>query len=277
MPPAQWPVEDPDVRAFLDLLRHADVENVVIIGGAVRDLLLGRTPRDIDIAVALDAEAPAGIIDVPCDEQILMAPALEQALQPLAAALGTAVDAFHEPLRFGSLTIDLVGLVLARDARGRLFPDVFVSRTGNIFGARPALSINRMWLDLEGRIRPTDAVLDLRSRIARLTAAPLPVTARQLLRALRYIEELRLHPSPQCIGQLRDAVLRLCDSTRFAIETTGRFVEAEISSFGFPHEFLPLEAHHEAVLSYLEAQIGAVERASPGYPNPFSVPDSRHL
>src|SRR5262245_26677373 len=47
----------PGVASVLDALDGRD--DVWIVGGAVRDVLLGRSPRDLDLVVADDAEALA--------------------------------------------------------------------------------------------------------------------------------------------------------------------------------------------------------------------------
>src|SRR3954453_18591697 len=82
----------------------AGVPGVWVVGGAVRDVLLGREPRELDLAVEGDAVALARRLRIP--------------------------DAVHE--RFGTATVDGADLAAARRetyARPGALPDVQLGAT----------------------------------------------------------------------------------------------------------------------------------------------------
>jgi tRNA nucleotidyltransferase/poly(A) polymerase len=51
-------IQDTDLFEFLTILRRHNLNDIVVVGGAVRDVLLGRLCRDIDIAIRIPLVAP---------------------------------------------------------------------------------------------------------------------------------------------------------------------------------------------------------------------------
>ena len=49
---------DGDLNSFITLLRNNDLNNIVVVGGAVRDIILNRPYKDIDIAIRLNIPSP---------------------------------------------------------------------------------------------------------------------------------------------------------------------------------------------------------------------------
>ncbi|HEX2160717.1 MAG TPA: hypothetical protein VHF88_02755 [Thermoleophilaceae bacterium] len=150
-----------------------------LVGGAVRDLLLGREPLDIDVAVEGDVEDVA---------------------DRLAAALGGEVTA-HE--RFGTATVSAGGLDVINLARTRremypapgALPEVEPATLDEDLGRRDftinamALGLNR---DRAGELRdPHDGRSDLRDGLIRiLHPASFSDDPTRLLRAARYAARL---------------------------------------------------------------------------------------
>jgi tRNA nucleotidyltransferase (CCA-adding enzyme) len=150
-----------------------------LVGGAVRDLLLGRQPVDIDIAVEGDAEALA---------------------QRLAEALGGEVKA-HE--RFGTATVSAGGIDAVNLAQTRreayaspgALPEVQPAGLDEDLGRRD-FTVNAIALALNGDDAgtlsdPHDGRKDLRDGLIRvLHPASFSDDPTRLLRAARYAARL---------------------------------------------------------------------------------------
>jgi tRNA nucleotidyltransferase (CCA-adding enzyme) len=126
----------PGGSALLDAL--AGREDVWVVGGAVRDALLGRPPKDIDLVVAGDAIA-------------------------LAHDLG-AVQEIHD--RFGTTTVDVEGaLVNIATARTETYsepgalPDVAPGELGDDL-ARRDFTVNAMGVGLDGALHAVPGAED---------------------------------------------------------------------------------------------------------------------
>jgi len=150
-----------------------------LVGGAVRDLLLGREPLDIDIAVEGDAEAVAGKLSVALDGEVIA----------------------HE--RFGTATVvaggvDAVNLAQTRResyAEPGALPDVELAGLAEDLGRRD-FAINAMALalnaDPEGTLSdPHGGREDLHNGLVRvLHPASFSDDPTRLLRAVRYAARL---------------------------------------------------------------------------------------
>jgi tRNA nucleotidyltransferase (CCA-adding enzyme) len=195
-----------------------------LVGGAVRDLLLGRQPVDIDIAVEGDAEAVAAA---------------------LAAALGGEVKA-HE--RFGTATVVVAGadvVNLARTRRERYpepgaLPEVEPAPLADDL-ARRDFTVNAIALDLAGVAAADDDALvdphggrdDLDGGLIRvLHPASFDDDPTRLLRAVRYAARLGFALEPETARLARAAV-------------AGGALEA-VSGARIRDELIDLLAEHEA-------------------------------
>ena len=186
--------------ALLNALRRlaaADAMPVYLVGGPVRDLLLGRPGQDLDFAVAGDAPALA---------------------RQLAAELGGRA-VIHS--RFGTATVTAdsirVDLVTARREvypRPGSLPQVF---PGTIYDdlARRDFSVNAMALPLSGTdqqlLSPAGGFADLNRGVIRILHPTSFVDdPTRLLRAARYEQRLGFRLERDTESQLRAAVAQDC-------------------------------------------------------------------
>lgn len=164
--------------------------DVYVVGGTVRDLLLGRAPADIDLAI--DGE-----------------------LSELAATLGAATEA---PTRFGTLSLTRDGLRydLGRTRTERYshpgaLPDVTPAAIDADLNRRD-FTVNAMALGLAGPrtgelIAPDGALADLHAgRLAVLHEQSFRDDPTRLMRLARYSARLAFKPAPQTLALARAAV-----------------------------------------------------------------------
>lgn len=181
----------------LAIVREAGDEPVYLVGGAVRDLLLGRGRSDIDLVVIGDAAA-------------------------LAARLGARPVA-HE--RFATAKVELDGheidIASARtevyEAPGRL-PEVKPAARIEDDLCRRDFSINAMALPLEGQaelIDPHDGLADLKAGLLRvLHSDSFRDDPTRALRAARYAARFDFKLDPGTEALLREADLGTVSTDR---------------------------------------------------------------
>jgi tRNA nucleotidyltransferase (CCA-adding enzyme) len=187
-------------RTYPELGPVADaaVDPVHLVGGAVRDLLLGRGRADIDLVVEGDADA-------------------------LAAALGVVPQANHD--RFGTVKIELDGHGIdIAAARSESYPEpgalpVVVPGAG-IEGdlARRDFTVNAMAVPLRGEARlidPHGGLVDLEAgRLRVLHPASFVDDPTRALRGARYAARLGLALEPETERALRAADLSSVSADR---------------------------------------------------------------
>lgn len=194
----------PAAAPLLDLL--GDDRRVHVVGGAVRDLLLGGTPLDLDLVVEGDAA--------------------EAALR-LAEGLGGTLQ-LHD--RFGTATVtagersyDLVRARAESYARPGALPDV---RPGTLAEdlRRRDFTVNAIAVTLDGHVDAVEhATEDLAARRLRvLHADSFRDDPTRLLRLVRYATRLRFEVEPET-ARLADAAiaagaLRTVTGTRIGSE-----------------------------------------------------------
>ena len=169
-----------------------DEPGVYLVGGAVRDRLLGRTPRELDFVVEGDA-----------------IPVARRAAEKLDAALTV-----HE--RFGTATVrtptDAFDLASARtetyDRPGAL-PTVQFGATIEQDLARRDFTINAMAIGLDGReVEWPGAQDDLRAKLLRvLHDRSFIDDPTRMLRLVRYAERLGFAPDPHTATLVDHALL----------------------------------------------------------------------
>jgi len=204
-------ISDPSLRAFWELLRHNGLHNIVIAGGAVRDLLSSRPIRDIDVAARIPRISPLAVHSESPYGAAQLTGELRQALAPLARVLGCPVSALRNAVPFQASSIDVLGLAQVEDADGLAYPDIFIDKSGTLFNARPELTVNQLILDADGRVMPDAYVRDLIHRTGRLTPAPLPMRLRQVLRSIKTIRLLSLRATSETLLQLTTSLQHLQD------------------------------------------------------------------
>lgn len=209
----------PGMEAVLRALEGA--EPCFLVGGAVRDLLLGREPLDVDIAVEGDAAAVA---------------------ERLAEALAGEVEA-HE--RFGTATVAAGGADAVNLARTRretypepgALPEVEPAGLVEDLGRRD-FTVNALALALNGEAAwaltdPHGGRADLRAGLIRvLHERSFADDPTRLLRAVRYAVRLGFAIEP--------------DSARWARAAIGAGALATVSGPRIRDELLDLLAEHDA-------------------------------
>ena len=180
--------ELPAAAPLLPVLRG--MPDVWLVGGAVRDLLLGGAPVDLDVVVVGDAAAVA---------------------RALAERLGGELQ---EHDRFGTATVraggrsyDVVRARAERYDRPGALPEV---RPGTLAEdlARRDFTVNAVALSLDGRLEAVPhAFDDLAARRLRvLHAASFRDDPTRLLRMVRYATRLGFAVEPETAGWAREAV-----------------------------------------------------------------------
>ena len=167
--------ERPDGRALLEAAAAA--EGVHLVGGAVRDLLLRRTPRELDVVVEGDGEAFA------------------QALARAAGGEVTSHDRFGTAIvRIGDQRVDVAG------ARRERYPEP---------GALPEVEPAPLAEDLRRRDFTINAIgVSLSGRPGVLTAAPLALDDLESER-LRVLHDESFNDDPTRLLRLARYAARL--------------------------------------------------------------------
>jgi tRNA nucleotidyltransferase (CCA-adding enzyme) len=183
----------PELKAVRDVAGDA---SVYLVGGAVRDLLLGRERADIDLVVEGDAAA-------------------------LALALGGA-DVEHERFATVKATLDGHGVDIAT-ARSETYqqagslPEVTPATLTEDLGRRD-FTINAMALPLSGEpdlIDPYGGEADLRAGLLRvLHSRSFIDDPTRALRAARYAARFGFQPEPETASLLREADLSTVSADR---------------------------------------------------------------
>ena len=178
---------------LLQVLRSSGIEDICVAGGAVRDRLYGRAPRDIDLAVRLPIAAPVNLMP-PLPRVFTILPRIRRQLDRVAAVLGERPETFFrdEGIPFRGMNIDMLGLIAAVDLQGRSYPDIFVTHQQRLFCAHDELSVNCLILTPDGDIGPDEYVEHLSRRVADFQPGPHGLKLFGLVRALRFCNELGL-------------------------------------------------------------------------------------
>jgi tRNA nucleotidyltransferase (CCA-adding enzyme) len=167
-------------------------EEVHLVGGAVRDLLLGRTPRELDLVVAGDAMAVARRAAERLGGTVLAHP-----------RFGTAT------VRAGSSAFDLAGARAERYERPGALPDVTLGASLADDLARRDFSVNAIAMRLaDGELTTWPGALgDLRAGVLRVLHDQSFVDdPTRLLRLARYGARLGFEPDAQTAA-LADAAV----------------------------------------------------------------------
>lgn len=214
MPSAGTPIENlaealGSAYPELATVRDAATEPVYVVGGAVRDLLLGRGRADLDVVVEGDAAA-------------------------LAARLG-AEPVEHERFATAKVVLDGHELDLA-GARTETYPhpgslpEVEPAATVEVDLGRRDFTINAMAIPLQGEPRlldPHDGQADLKAGLLRVlhprSFADDPTRA---IRAARYAARFGFGPEPETAALLRAADLGTVSGDRREAELLRLAAEA---------------------------------------------------
>lgn len=192
--------ELPGGRELIDLARGRT--NIALVGGAVRDLMLGRAPRELDVVV--EGESSPG-------------PALSFA-RSLAARL-PALAEIDEHERFGTALVawdgarvDVAGARLERYAAPGALPEVQPARIDEDL-LRRDFTVNAIAVTLDstrpGEVRaPPGALQDLRAgRLRVLHDASFIDDPTRLLRLARYSARLGFQIEPHTVELASQAVV----------------------------------------------------------------------
>lgn len=217
-------ISSPDLRAFLTLLHTEGLHNVVVLGGAVRDMLADLPLRDIDIAVCLHSPAPVNIDTFSVVHKYEILPIMWEALAPLAKLLGCGVNDFcqDDGVTFRNTTVDLLGLVPVENSVGVRYPDIFVDSHKYVFGAYPELTVNRIAINGDGEVWPELHVTHLQERIGIFTTGLLEIDLFRILRALRTCVRFDLSLESQAVDTIEKHLHLLQNSEQFRQEAADR-------------------------------------------------------
>jgi hypothetical protein len=246
-----------DLCDFLKLLQQENLDDIVVVGGAVRDLLLSQPCNDIDIAVKLQVKSPELVREPDSNAPYDMTSALANVLHPLAVALGVQAYSFYEPLIFKSLTIDVLGLNPIKDSCGQIYPDIFIDVNQRLFNARPELTVNQLILSADANVWPVAGVQDLNNRVGRLTDAPLSIHLRQVLRTLWTCKLLGLTLTYESAKEIFDHLRVLRDPRLFENELleedTQQLLDRLVSVHFTKSAALAMSSSLAAIASLVEA------------------------
>lgn len=196
-------INDRKLKIFLELLKHHNIQDISVLGGAVRDMLLSIPSSDIDIAIHTNLKIPQTITRYN-EKHCIIHSELKGPINELAKILYCKTDAFLGPVTYQTIPIDLLGLYTVQDGSQTLYPDIFIDSEKRIFGARPELTLNRIAINAEGKVWPASHVNDCLSRIGRFTEAILPLRLRQGLRAMYFTHLFKLELTPGTLLRLKD-------------------------------------------------------------------------
>jgi hypothetical protein len=196
-------VRDDNLRSFLNLLKRFKLKDVFVVGGAVRDMIFSQPCNDIDVAIRIKQKSPQTLKNYYKNNYVFH-PAIRKQLKPLAKALKCDVETFYRPINYEEISIDILGLYIVEDNSQTCYPDIFVDSDDKIFGAQPELTVNRIAIDIDGRIWPDSHINDCRLRMARFTNAPLPPSLRQIVRAFYVANKFNLKFSNCSLLVLKD-------------------------------------------------------------------------
>ncbi len=177
----------PEIERLLARITALTSDGVYVVGGTVRDVLLGRPARDLDIAVAGDAQALARAL----------ADALAGHYVPLDGARGIArVVLDGGDVRYIDVA-RMQGDSLAADLRGRDFTiDAMAVRAGDT-----------------AVIDPTGGLADLAARLVRMISVEaLEADPQRMLRAVRIAGELGFDIEPATEAAIRALAPRVLEA-----------------------------------------------------------------
>jgi tRNA nucleotidyltransferase (CCA-adding enzyme) len=195
--------ELPGGRELLELAQEHD-EEVALIGGAVRDVLLGRTPRELDVVVGEDAARFAGELAAKLHALAGEGPQ-ERSGTELHGRFRTAI------VSWPGGQIDVVGRRSERYAPQGSLPQVDAG-THEQDLARRDFTINTLWVALNGERRgglggAEGAAEDLHAGVLRvLHEQSFRDDPTRLLRMARYRARLGFEPDERTARLAREAV-----------------------------------------------------------------------
>jgi tRNA nucleotidyltransferase (CCA-adding enzyme) len=216
----------------LDAVRAASEDPVYLVGGAVRDLLLGRPRADVDLVVLGDAAA-------------------------LAAKLG-ADPVEHERFATAKATLDGHEIDIAR-ARSESYPhpgalpEVAPASEIETDLARRDFTLNAMALPLQGELRlidPHDGLADLEAGVLRiLHPRSFEDDPTRAIRAARYAARFGFEPETETAALLRQADLETVSVERKRNELLRLAAEADAPrGFGLLAEWGLIELREDGVV-----------------------------
>ena len=160
-----------------------------VVGGAVRDLMLGKKPKDIDLATDATPKEMIGFLE---QENIKVV--------PTGIEHGTITAVINkEPYEITTLRADT-------ETDGRKAKVNFI-RNWREDARRRDLTYNAMSLDFEGRLYDYfEGMNDLQNKVSRFVGDPNERIQEDYLRILRYFRFQSKLTSPQWSGDTLDAI-----------------------------------------------------------------------
>ena len=217
-----------DIRllAFFDFLKKNSLaDNIVVIGGGVRDVLAGKQLGDIDISVAVPmsfAQRVAFAGTESLASEAVYNKALE-GLTKLAVALGVSVEDFINPtngkkVMFEGLDIQYAGPVKLRDETGEA---VYIKRnlvdlnSRSIYSSSSGASLLQMGLDAWGHVYGrVEAIEAYKQGNVYLVGGLKNLSIGNILRLFRLKYQFNLNISQEDIVLVKQAIAGYLENSR---------------------------------------------------------------
>jgi tRNA nucleotidyltransferase (CCA-adding enzyme) len=180
----------PDIKRLGNLFKKYN-EEIRIAGGAVRDALLGKKPKDIDLATTA---TPDKMLEIADNENIRV---IETGLQH-----GTVTFVINdEPYEITTLRVDV-------DTDGR-HANVQWTDSFKEDARRRDLTYNAMSVDMDGKLHDYfGGLADLRKNATKFVGDPEKRIQEDFLRILRYFRFLSKHPGQKPAKDLLETIRR---------------------------------------------------------------------
>lgn len=154
-------IEDRNLRAFLDLLNERHINDLVVTGGAVRDVFFDKKAKDIDIGVRIqmtdDERLVAGTVGAQASRKIYKI--AWSGLNQLAQALNVPVERFfnkENPPQFNGINLHYLGpdLIPAKEGQKEVIIQGLIAdaQSGNVYSSYTAPGLLQMAIDSNGRV-----------------------------------------------------------------------------------------------------------------------------
>lgn len=194
-------IRDRRLVSFLKFLKDNGLEDIIVMGGGVRDAFLGRTLNDIDIAVkmTLTPEERRALLETTAQANERIYEYAFSRLKKLADLLGVEAERFLPPLGeqgiyWSGIEIQYAGPIKLADEAGEthyLKRSIFDADTKEVYISITGASLQQLGIDADGNLYGnTDALEDLEQGVLRVHGDGENFVIGSILRMLRLKHQL---------------------------------------------------------------------------------------
>jgi hypothetical protein len=217
-------IKDETLRDFFQWLERNDLKDIVVMGGGVRDVLLGRQLSDFDITIALPLrdEEYYRSLSSRYQANIRIIIHVHQRLEALAKALGVKVQDFFDPdkhILWHGKEIQYAGPIVKTDINKK---PVFIKRalvdsnSLGLFSSSPGPSVLQMALDCHGQLYGhVEAIEDLKKETIRIIGNIDDYSVGGILRAIRLQVEFGQQLTEHDRNQLKEVIKNFMKNKRY--------------------------------------------------------------